>query len=75
MTDIIVPKKAKRSSRITNRQSDTVSNEDGLLNWDVTIETPPPRPAGIVQVRLKYAGRSTPIPVTDPSAEPDQNFR
>lgn len=35
------------------------------LAWDVVIESPPPRPSGKIRVRLKYGGRSKPIPVIE----------
>lgn len=41
-----------------------VSTEE-LLDWDTAIKTPPPRPSGSISVTLRYAGRSTPSPVTD----------
>ena len=43
--------------------------EEDILNWDVAMATPPPRPSGTIQVKLKYTGRSKPIPVEDPWAE------
>ena len=43
--------------------------EEDILNWDVAIATPPPRPSGTIRVKLKYTGRSKPIPVEDPWAE------
>lgn len=36
---------------------------------DVRIEIPPPRPGGRVEVRLRYTGRSRPLPVEHP--DPD----
>ena len=36
--------------------------EDDLLDWDVAITTPPPRPSGTIRVKLKYKGRSKPFP-------------
>lgn len=44
---------------------------DEKLNWDVVIETPPPRPGGEVRVRLIYRGRSKPLPLTDPRCDED----
>lgn len=43
-----------------------VSEED-VEKDDVIIPTPPPRRSGTIKVRLKYGGRSKPIPVDDPS--------
>ncbi len=37
-------------------------NEEDLLYWDVAIENPPPRPSGTIRVKLRYKGRSKPIP-------------
>ena len=44
-------------------------DEDDLLNWDVAIVTPPPRPSGTIRVRLIYKGRSKPMPVKNPWEE------
>lgn len=44
-------------------------DEEDILNWDVAMVTPPPRPSGTIRVKLKYTGRSKPIPVEDPWAE------
>ena len=38
-------------------------DDKDLLNWDVAIITPPPRPSGTVRVKLKYKGRSKPFPI------------
>jgi len=35
------------------------------LAWDVSIESPPPRASGKVRAKLKYGGRSKPIPVIE----------
>jgi hypothetical protein len=40
-----------------------------ILDWDVSLDVPPPRRTGAVHVRLEFAGRSRPIPVRDPAAE------
>ena len=37
--------------------------EEDLLDWDAAIITPPPRPSGTIRVKLKYEGRSKPLPV------------
>ena len=37
--------------------------EEDLLDWDAAIITPPPRPSGTIRVKLKYKGRSKPLPV------------
>jgi len=42
---------------------------DQLLDWEASIELPPARPKGTVQVQLQYAGRSRPLPVPDSSEE------
>jgi hypothetical protein len=44
-------------------------DEVGVLNDEVMIEIAPDRPSGTIQVRLKYAGRSAPLPADDPSGE------
>ena len=41
-------------------------SEEDILNWDVAIQVPPPRPSGTIQVKLKYKGRSKPIPIENP---------
>lgn len=43
--------------------------EEDILNWDAAIGTPPPRPSGTLRVKLKYTGRSKPIPIEEPWAE------
>lgn len=44
-------------------------DEEDILYWDVSIVTPPPRPSGTIRVKLKYKGRSKPIPVENPWTE------
>ena len=64
-------------SKITQECADTQSqrldvptyNEEDTLNWEVAIETPPPRPSGTIRVKLKYKGRSKPIPLENPWEE------
>ena len=41
-------------------------SEEDILNWDVAIQVPPPRPSGTIRVKLKYKGRSKPIPIENP---------
>ena len=43
-------------------------SEEEVLNWDVAIEVPPPRPSGTIRARLKYKGRSKPMPIENPWA-------
>ena len=38
-------------------------DEDDLLDWDAHIATPPPRKSGTIRVKLKYVGRSKPMPL------------
>ena len=38
-------------------------DEEDILDWDVAIITPPPRPSGTMRVKLKYIGRSKPFPI------------
>jgi hypothetical protein len=40
-------------------------DEEDVLNWDVAI-TPPPRPSGIIRVKLKFKGRKKPMPIDAP---------
>ena len=64
-------------SKITQEFADTQSqrldvptyNEEDTLNWEVAIETPPPRPSGTIRVKLRYKGRSKPIPLENPWGE------
>ena len=64
-------------SKITQECADTQSqrldvptySEEDILNWEVAIETPPPRPSGTIRVKLKYKGRSKPIPLENPWEE------
>lgn len=44
-------------------------DEEDILNVDAVIATPPPRQSGTIRVKLKYKGRSKPIPVDDPWEE------
>jgi hypothetical protein len=39
---------------------------DEVLDWDLCLPTPPPRPRGTIEVQLIPAGRSRPVPVADP---------
>jgi hypothetical protein len=60
------------SDEMAVRESDAVAEvspaptDEDLLDWDASIEHPPARPAGIIQVKLEYAGCSKPIPVAGP---------
>lgn len=42
-----------------------------ILDWDACLETPPPRPAGTIRVRLNFRGRGKPIPLADPECPDD----
>ena len=44
-------------------------DEDDLLDWDVWLDSPPPRPERTVVVRLEYAGRDAPLAVNTSSEE------
>ena len=60
--------KARQSKNTTDekrkqRLAFPVYDEDDFLDWDVHIGTPPPRPSGTIWIKLKYKGRSKPIPV------------
>lgn len=46
-----------------------VYDEEDILNVDAVIATPPPRQSGTIRVKLKYMGRSKPIPAEDPWEE------
>jgi hypothetical protein len=39
---------------------------DEVVDWDLSLPTPPPRPQGTIQVQLIPAGRSRPLPIADP---------
>ena len=41
-------------------------SEEDILNWEVAIEAPPSRPSGTIRAKLKYKGRSKPIPIENP---------
>ena len=38
-------------------------DDEDILDWDVAIIAPPPRPSGTIRVKLKYTGRSKPFPI------------
>jgi hypothetical protein len=40
-----------------------------VLDWDASIDVPPPRRSGTVRVSLDRAGRSRPFPVEDPASD------
>ena len=42
------------------------ADEEEVLDWDACVETPPPRPCGLVEVEAEYAGRSKPLPLDCP---------
>lgn len=48
-----------------------VSAEE-VLDWDVWLPTPPPRPSGTMTVRLEFVGRDRPIPVDFPDTSEDE---
>ncbi|MBI3950041.1 MAG: hypothetical protein HY314_06265 [Acidobacteria bacterium] len=64
--DEITIEKLQRMVRVSRVTFDEYEN---VLDWDARIEHPPLRPAGTIQVKLEYKGRSKPIPVTDPWSE------
>ena len=41
-------------------------DEEDILNWDAVVVPPPPRRSGTIRVKLRYKGRSKPIPDEDP---------
>ena len=66
--------KTRQSKNTTNKKQKQrlafpVYDEEDILNWDAAIVTPPPRQSGTIRVKLKYMGRSKPIPVDNPSEE------
>lgn len=40
-----------------------------ILDWEASLDAPPPRRSGTIRVTLAFAGRSRPIPVDDPAAD------
>lgn len=44
-------------------------DEEGVLDWDASVEAPPPHRSGTISVKLVYRGRSKAIAITDPWAE------
>jgi hypothetical protein len=49
---------------ITSPGTSSIDPEE-ILDWDVCIEIPPPRPHGTLAVQLVCAGRGKPTPVDD----------
>lgn len=43
--------------------------EEDIINWDFYLENPPMKPTSTIELEFEYAGRSQPIPVTDPWEE------
>lgn len=41
-----------------------VEPDEEVLDWDAYV--PPPKRKGTIRVRLRYMGRSKPMPVPDP---------
>ncbi len=41
------------------------ASAEDLLDWDLSIQAPPPRLSGTISVSLRYAGPSIPTPVPD----------
>jgi hypothetical protein len=46
-----------------------LTDDMDILDWDVYVETPPPRAGGSIHVMLNYVGRSLPLTVPDPNKE------
>jgi hypothetical protein len=44
-------------------------DEDDLLDWDVWLDSPPPRPERTVIVRLEYVGHDAPLAANTSSEE------
>ena len=57
--------------RRSDENAETGGNPE-ILDWDVCLETPPPRPAGRIKVRLNFLGRGKPTPLPEPEC-PDQD--
>ena len=58
--------KSGKSQEIADSQTQLalhLFDDEDVLDWDVAITTPPPRPSGTIRVKLKYIGRSKPFPV------------
>jgi hypothetical protein len=45
--------------------------EADRLDWEARIEAPPARPSGKIEVRLRYSGRSQPLPVEPQDVSPE----
>lgn len=41
-------------------------DKEDIINWEVSIDTPPKRPKRTISAKLKHVGRSKPIPIDDP---------
>ena len=61
--------KSKTDKKPKQRLAFPVYDEEDLLNLDAVVVTPPPRQSGTIRVKLKYVGRSKPIPLEDPWTE------
>jgi hypothetical protein len=53
------------SAVLSEKNAGTPEDLDGGVDWDVRIETPPPRPAGHVVVRFQQGGQRQPRIVDD----------
>jgi hypothetical protein len=42
------------------------ADEEDVLDWDVWLESPPPRPERTITVTPEYLGRDTPLCIQDP---------
>jgi hypothetical protein len=52
-----------RALQETNGEGSEAGNE--LLDWEVSLPTPPPRACGTIKVGLRYSGRTEPHPIAE----------
>ncbi|MEG4801719.1 hypothetical protein QUB63_17695 [Microcoleus sp. ARI1-B5] len=49
-----------------NKSLVSPAREQDVLDWDLSLENPPLKPAATIELEFEYGGRSKPIPVSDP---------
>jgi hypothetical protein len=67
---ILPPTEGTRKCEPMRAMPGPLTEDPDILDWDVTIETPPPHRTGTIKVTLEYAGRGRPRAITDPDSTP-----
>jgi hypothetical protein len=67
--DLMAEKNALEQAERPKTIQPTTACEGDIEKDDVVVSPPPPRRSGVIKVRLRYVGRSKPIPVDYPSDE------